>query len=52
MEKVQVALARLTERVNLQDVALQNLEVNVGIVRGKVQTLGQVDDADRKATTQ
>ena len=52
MEKVQVALAHLTKRVNLQDAELQNLEVDVGTLHGEIQMLSQVDDVDRKAATQ
>ena len=52
MEKVQVALAGLTKRVNLQEIALENLKVDVGTLHGETQTLGQVDEVDRKAATQ
>ena len=52
IEKVQVAMQHLTERVNLQDEALKKLEVDVENLCGEIRTLGQVDETDRKAATQ
>ena len=45
-------MQRLTERVNLQDEALKNLEVDVETLCGEIKMLGQVDEMDKKAATQ
>ena len=52
IEKVQVAVQHLTERVNAQDEALSNLEVDVETLRGEIKTLRQVDETNRKAASQ
>ena len=52
IEKVQVAMQHLTERVNLQDEALKNLEIDVENLSGEIRTLGQVDEIDKKVATQ
>ena len=52
IEKVQVSIQHLTERVNAQDEALSNLEVDVEHFRGEIKMLRQVDETDRKAAFQ
>ena len=52
IEKVQVAVQRLTERVDAQDDALSNLEVDVESLRGEIKMLCQVDETNRKAASQ
>ena len=52
MEKVQATLAGLIERINMQEIALKGLEVDVSTMRGEIQMLGQVDEANCKATMQ
>ena len=52
IESIQETLAGLTETINMQGTVLKDLEVDVGTMREELQTLAQVDDANRKAATQ
>ena len=52
METIQETLAELRAKVNTQDVALKNLELNVGSMREEIWQLDQVDDADRVSAMQ
>ena len=46
MEQIQETLARLREKVSVQDVTLKDLELDVGSMREEIRQLDQVDDAD------
>ena len=47
VESIQVILAQLRVKLNMQDVALKNLELDVGSIQEEIRRLDQVDDADR-----
>ena len=42
----------LTEIVNMQGIALKDLEIDIGTMQEELKILGQVDDADQKAAEQ
>ena len=52
MESIQETLVELKGKVNMQDVALKDLEFDVGSMRKEIQWLDQVDDADRASAMQ
>ena len=49
LEGIQETLAGLTKTVNMQEIALKDLEIDVGTMHEVLKILGQVDDANRKA---
>ena len=52
LEGIQETLAGLTDIVNMQGIALKDLEIDVDTMREELKISGQVDDADRKAAKQ
>ena len=52
MESIQETLASLTKMVNMQGIALKDLEIDIGTMRKELKILGQVDDIDWKVAAQ
>ena len=52
MESIQEALAELRGKVNIQDAALKNLELDLGSMGEHIRRLDQVDDANQASATQ
>ena len=46
MEQIQETLVGLTKRVNMQGVALKNLELDLESMQDEIRWLDQVDDAN------
>ena len=51
IENIQETLAELRGKVNMQEAALKNLELDVASMREEIRRLEQVDDADRASAT-
>ena len=52
VESIQKTLTEPRGKVNIQDAALKNLELDLGFMREDIWRLDQVDDTDRASAMQ